>query len=443
MKKKFYLILIYFIIFLFNSFIFTNLFGQESGEQETIDIEKIEIFVPTLEYIELEFAPIDDELLIQDLQLKENFIESDEQLNINIFSFSTKFYRSIFQLSYIFLNSYYFYLDTIFLMRNYILNLIFDIRKNPLYIELEQNNIFNDFLLSTKILSNNSNNNNILTFNNSFTLYSKVFKNNSSYFNLFYFNNNFNLIDYENLLILRFDFFKNNFSNYYNLFIVYKKYFEHINAGTSFIYFIFKNLLISFFIEGIYYINENTYFDIKFSPYYLSNGGIDFEGMIYFKITNKNNNFFEFNISKNFNLVYINQYYRLYPFNFFEFISSDDDNNNLTNINDYFYNVSFLNLNNLKTISKFYSFILTLNIDFSIFSFNMKISYKNFPQTYILDINNFSYFNIIQIENLNLLSFDLKFYFYFNEKKDFYIKNNLILNLGDKLIYNFPILNIF
>jgi|GEM_PF-6600972 hypothetical protein len=413
-KKRnfFYKILI--LIFLF--VIFSNFILADENEENLIDIEKIEIFVPSDESITLNFEPIDDDLLVQDLQLKENFIESKEQLNINIFSFSYNYNNIILRLSYIILNSFDFFLDSSFYLNNSYLNLNLSLLRDP------ESVFYNDKILFSQAFVNF----NFLRYENLIISNdSKIFYNNlssiSNSYNLYILSDNFKIYDYLNHLNFDIYFIKNNFQTLTYLNIYYAHSFLDFNIYFNFIYNNFYFTIISVILDGYFNIDDNINLKIFIEPYYTFQKGFNFKSFIDLNILKNEKKFIFISAGKTFinNISDLN----IETFNLFS------EENNFLN---------FLFFNDYKKVLTNYYFL-----NFSIFFFfekieiNIKIFEKYFTSLSKLTYyQNKNYLENIELENINQIELNSKIIFYFDFMKDSYLYFNLYFNILSKKLYD-------
>jgi len=169
---------------------------SDTNSEDSIDIEQVEIEVSTEEKIDLNIEPVEDELLIDDLQLKENFVESEEQLAINITLFSYPFNSFYLNFSYIYPFDYSF--DFLFngLLSGFFYNFSFNLKSTP-YEDSSDSLNLNSLTVNLNLVWDNP----LITSFNSSVFYKDIIFNNIRDQRIF-FNAGFTMDDSKNNLAL-------------------------------------------------------------------------------------------------------------------------------------------------------------------------------------------------------------------------------------------------
>lgn len=427
MKRKIFCLVNFLTLFTLVIFFVISLYAQE--ETETLEIEKVEIFIPTDEIISPEFSPIEDELLIQDLQLKENFVDSDEQLNINVFLFSSKFYKNLFEVSYISLSSFFVLYNISGFMNDFLIDLKLNLINYPFYIEFNKD-LINNFLLELKFLNDlKTNKKNDIILKNDLIINYNNFNNELVFYKILNLKDNLLIFDSNNLINLKFEYFKNNYSLIYFFNINYEKYFDYINIGFNINYNnIISNFLFEIFINGYYFINNEFLFIFKLVPYYYKNEGLDFKGELKINILSESKKFIEINISRGY------YFFDILNFDFLKF-SYLSIFNTIQEIYEENYYYSFINFNNINNLSKYYNVSFSINLYFPYFELEINLFYKYFVNLFSIIYTNY-FFETSFYQKVNQFYINLNIYYFLNREKNFYLKNDLFINIFSNLQYN-------
>ncbi len=430
MKKNRFSIIILFLIF----FSFSLIGQEDNNEEDKIDIEEVVIEFDSDEEIEIEFSVIEDEFITDYFRLNENFIESNEQLDINIFSFKYDYNKFWIQFFYGYKNYHNIninYSDSIDDLL-FIINLDYNSFDYDLYSDLFNlsfetfyNKNYN-FYNYAEIIVNSYQNRNLVEESLSFQ-YKGYYDNKNL---LFKYSNNFLKsedsfyvdLTYEISFLINKNFGASSFidilnfnSNKYFLGLFYKNQRNNLSfyISSHFGYFI-DNLNYLYEFEMIYNIKSSNLITIGVAHEYSFINDLLKINYLYFDTNNYNlyhKIYLGYEIVDSDNIFNIELIYKYYDKHIY--LNSIDNTLHIQNSNenqDLLINVNYLNyftnMISLKIENK-----LLINIENIKFNNNKLVVGIDITPDFVINYIDFNYkINIVYIEELDLFNnFNLNF----------------------------------